>query len=53
MIQVASFAKFLPKKKKSSSPLTPYNKVEQTGGLVGDLFLLPGPGHMTDQVTKY
>lgn len=53
MIQVASFAKFLPKKKKSSSPLTPYNKVEQTGGLVGDLFLLLGLGHMTDQVTKY
>jgi len=51
MIQVASFAKLLPKK--SSSLLTPHNKVEQTGGLVGDLFLLPGSSHMTDHVTKY
>lgn len=51
MIQVASFATFLPKK--SSSLLTPYNKVEQTGGLVGDLLLLPSSSHMVDQVTKY
>lgn len=39
MIQVASFANFLPKrKKKSQSLLTPYNKVEQTGGLVEAYF---------------
>jgi len=46
MIQVASFANFLPKKKerkKSRSLLTPYNKVEQTGGLVEAYFYCLAP----------